>query len=116
MDFSLAILLLRTLSYIKSQHVYSVFAKLPPWITVITKWGTQPDWGTNSKERNKLEMWILNKNLNKPPLSLNEFYDEGPLVSRKNFKFTCTTCTNVQKTGLRGEYTRKEKSPDRTIP
>lgn len=42
------------------------------------------------KNRHKLEMFILRKDNNKIPVSLGEFCDEGPAVSRKDMKIAWT--------------------------
>jgi Tol biopolymer transport system component len=43
------------------------------------------------KYRHKLEMWILDKSLRKPAVSLGEFCDEGPAVSRRDLKIAWTS-------------------------
>lgn len=42
------------------------------------------------KQRHKLEMFILKKDDPKNPVSLGEFFDEGPAVSRKNMRIAYT--------------------------
>jgi len=42
------------------------------------------------KFRHRLEMWVLDKSFRKPPVSLGEFCDEGPAVSRRDLKIAWT--------------------------
>ena len=39
-----------------------------------------------ASRRNTAELWILSKDLDKPPVPLGEFCSEGPAISRKNLK------------------------------
>ena len=61
------------------------------------------------KQRHRLEMWVLDKDLNKQPVSLNEFCDEGSAVSRKNMTIAWTE--PGQRRIFIGDITYKEGVP-----
>lgn len=134
-----------------SQTIETMVKDLPPYFSILTKWGYRPEWDEKSenvyfidkqagnvfkiniitreitavtslfshagifrvlcltngdlllgiggkifdpsdpeKNRHKLEMYVLKKDDLKHPVSMGEYYDEGPAVSRQSLKIAWT--------------------------